>query len=200
MLTEIKDGLPATLSLAIGAGIIWLLTSIVVGTLAAIKAGQVHRPRADGAVDGRRLDAAVLPRRRAHLLPRLQAGLIFPLGGYVPFTQSPSQWLWHMIAAVVHPVGAVHRLLLARAALDDPRHDQRGLRPHRAGQGAVRAPGAATPHPAQQPDSDHLAVGARRRAGDRRRRDPDRDGLQPARRRPARRDRDRQPRHHHAAR
>jgi ABC-type dipeptide/oligopeptide/nickel transport system permease component len=39
VLTEIKAGFPATLSLALGAGIIWLLTSIAVGTLAAIKAG-----------------------------------------------------------------------------------------------------------------------------------------------------------------
>ena len=40
VLDEIKAGLPATLSLAIGAGIIWLLTSIAVGTLAAIRAGK----------------------------------------------------------------------------------------------------------------------------------------------------------------
>ena len=34
--------------------------------------GQVHRPGADGPVDGRRLVPAVLPRRGADLLPRLQ--------------------------------------------------------------------------------------------------------------------------------
>src|SRR3977135_635623 len=39
VLDEIKAGLPATASLAIGAGIIWLLSSIVIGTLAAIRAG-----------------------------------------------------------------------------------------------------------------------------------------------------------------
>src|SRR2546430_2327013 len=37
---EVKAGLPATFSLAIGAGIIWLVTSIIVGTLAAVKAGR----------------------------------------------------------------------------------------------------------------------------------------------------------------
>ena len=37
---EIKAGLPATLSLAIGAGILWLITSIIVGTFAAIRAGR----------------------------------------------------------------------------------------------------------------------------------------------------------------
>ena len=40
VLDEIKAGLPATLSLAIGAGIFWLLASILVGTLAAVKAGR----------------------------------------------------------------------------------------------------------------------------------------------------------------
>src|ERR1700729_2338890 len=40
VLSEIKGGLPATLSLAFGAGFIWLFASIVVGTLAAIKAGR----------------------------------------------------------------------------------------------------------------------------------------------------------------
>ena len=46
VLDEIKAGLPATLSLAFGAGIIWLLTSILFGTVAAIKAGQLHRSSA----------------------------------------------------------------------------------------------------------------------------------------------------------
>src|SRR5437764_14982259 len=37
---EVKAGLPATFSLAIGAGILWLVTSIIVGTLAAVRAGR----------------------------------------------------------------------------------------------------------------------------------------------------------------
>jgi ABC-type dipeptide/oligopeptide/nickel transport system permease component len=64
---------------------------------------------------------------------------IFPIGGYVPLTQNPWQWFKHLLAALVHAVGAVHRLLLARAALDDPRHDQRGLRPHRRAKGLSSA-------------------------------------------------------------
>ena len=35
-----RTGLPATLSLALGAGIFWLLTSIALGTLAAIRSGK----------------------------------------------------------------------------------------------------------------------------------------------------------------
>src|ERR1035437_4583486 len=40
VISEVRAGLPATLSLAFGAGFIWLFASIVVGTLAAIKAGR----------------------------------------------------------------------------------------------------------------------------------------------------------------
>jgi peptide/nickel transport system permease protein len=40
VLTEVKRDFPATLSLAFGAGIIWLLVSIVIGTLAAVRAGR----------------------------------------------------------------------------------------------------------------------------------------------------------------
>src|SRR6202011_2793303 len=40
VLDEIRIGAPATLSLALGAGVLWLLASIGVGTLAAMKAGR----------------------------------------------------------------------------------------------------------------------------------------------------------------
>src|SRR5947209_10071606 len=40
VLDEVKQGFPATASLAIGAGLLWLFSSIVVGTLAAIRAGR----------------------------------------------------------------------------------------------------------------------------------------------------------------
>ena len=40
VLDEIKAGWPATPSLAIGAGLFWLLASILVGTLAAVFSGQ----------------------------------------------------------------------------------------------------------------------------------------------------------------
>src|SRR5438477_6790844 len=40
VIDQVRAGLPTTLSLALGAGIFWLLTSIVVGTLAAIRAGR----------------------------------------------------------------------------------------------------------------------------------------------------------------
>ena len=93
---EIKAGLPATLSLAIGAGIIWLLASIIVGTLAAVTAGR-HTDRL----------LTVLSMAGVSFPPFFLGAVliyflgyqahIFPLGGYVKLTSSPSQWLTHMI-------------------------------------------------------------------------------------------------------
>ena len=193
-LDEIRPGLPPTLSLAFGAGIIWFFSSILFGMLAAIKAGR-YTDRV----------LTVLSMIGVSTPPFfLGAMLIFYLGfkcGHLPDRRlrevhhGPGAVVRPHDPAVVHALGAVHRRLLARAALDDPRHDQRGLRAHRARQGPLRAPGADPPRAAQQPDPDHLAVGPRLRAGDRRRRDPDRVGLQPARRRPVRGAVDRPPRH-----
>jgi peptide/nickel transport system permease protein len=96
VLDEIKAGLPATLSLALGAGVIWLLTSIVVGTLAAIKAGRYTD----------RL-LTVLSMLGVSFPPFFLGAVLiyylgykenwFPLGGYVPLTQNPVQWLVHLI-------------------------------------------------------------------------------------------------------
>ncbi len=96
VLTEIRQGLPATLSLAIGAGILWLLTSIVVGTIAAMKAGRA----ADRVLTVASMVGVSMPPFFLGALFIYFLGYktnIFPLGGYVPFTTSPWQWLTHMI-------------------------------------------------------------------------------------------------------
>ncbi len=136
VLDEIKQGLPATLSLAIGAGIFWLLASIAVGTLAAVKAGKfVDRLLTVLSMAGVSVPA-VLPRRRPALFPRLQGGHL-PARRLREVHRQPVAVVHAPDPAVVHAVGAVHRLLLTRAALDDSRHHQRGLRPHRPREGAV---------------------------------------------------------------
>ena len=96
VLDEIKDGLPATLSLAFGAGFIWLFTSILVGTLAAIKAGRyTDRVLTVLSMVGVSFPPFFLG---AVLIYYLGYKLnIIPLSGYVPFTQDPVQWLVHMI-------------------------------------------------------------------------------------------------------
>ncbi len=145
VLSEIKAGLPATLSLAFGAGFIWLITSIFVGTLAAIKAGKyTDRVLTILAMFGVSFPPFFLGAVLIYYLG--YQWNIFPLGGYVQVHLGPGSVVRASGPAVVHAVGAVHRLLLARPAIDDPRHDQRGLRAHRPRQGPVRSPGAAPPH------------------------------------------------------
>jgi peptide/nickel transport system permease protein len=97
VLDEIKAGLPATLSLSLGAGIIWLLTSIVVGTLAAIKAGRyTDRVLTVLAMFGVSFPPFFLG---AVLIYYFGYKLnIIPISGYVPLTQNPVQWLVHLLA------------------------------------------------------------------------------------------------------
>jgi peptide/nickel transport system permease protein len=94
--SEIKAGLPATLSLALGAGILWLLASILVGTIAAVKAGR----GADQALTVLAMAGVSFPPFFLGAVLIYFLGYkwsIFPLGGYVPFTTSPTQWLTHLI-------------------------------------------------------------------------------------------------------
>ena len=96
VLDEIKAGLPATLSLALGAGILWLLASILVGTLAAVKAGKhTDRVLTVLAMTGVSFPPFFLG---AVLIYYLGYQLkLFPLGGYVKFTSDPVQWFVHMV-------------------------------------------------------------------------------------------------------
>jgi peptide/nickel transport system permease protein len=96
VLDEIRAGLPATLSLALGAGVIWLLTSIVVGTLAAIKAGRyVDRLLTVLAMLGVSFPPFFLGAVLLYYLG--YKANIFPLSGYVKFTDNPWQWLVHLV-------------------------------------------------------------------------------------------------------
>lgn len=90
-----KDA-PATLSLAIGAGLIWLLSSIALGTLAAIRSGRyADRVLTLLAMVGVSMPPFLLGSVLIYFIG-YKLGWI-PLGSYVPITQ-PVQWLWHMIA------------------------------------------------------------------------------------------------------
>ena len=93
---EIKAGLPATLSLALGAGLLWLTTSIIVGTLAAVKAGRyTDRMLTVLSMAGVSFPPFFLGAVLIYFLG--YEAHIFPLGGYVKLTSDPWQWLTHMI-------------------------------------------------------------------------------------------------------
>lgn len=93
---EIRRDLPATLSLAIGAGIIWLGFGILFGLLAAIKAGRfLDRALTVLSLVGVSTPVFFLGALALYVLAfKLN---IFPNGGYVPITDDPIQWFYHMI-------------------------------------------------------------------------------------------------------
>ncbi len=96
VLDEIRQGLPATLSLALGAGIFWLLASILVGTIAAIRAGRyADRLLTVLAMTGVSFPPFFLGAVLIYFLG--YKANIFPLGGYVKLTADPIQWFVHLI-------------------------------------------------------------------------------------------------------
>jgi peptide/nickel transport system permease protein len=97
VLDEIKAGFPCTLSLALGAGVIWLLTSIVAGTLAAVRAGRY----ADRMLTVLSMVGVSMPPFFLGAVIIYFIGYkanIVPIGSYVPLTQNPIQWLYHLLA------------------------------------------------------------------------------------------------------
>jgi peptide/nickel transport system permease protein len=96
VMDEIRQGLPATLSLAIGAGIIWLTLGVVFGVITAIRAGRF----ADRALTVLAFVGVSSPPFFLGALLIYYAGYkaqIIPLSGYVHFTDSPWGWFKHLI-------------------------------------------------------------------------------------------------------
>jgi peptide/nickel transport system permease protein len=97
----IADKLPATLSLALGALVLWLAISLPIGVLAATKARSLlDRISTFLALVGLSFPTFLLGLLLLYLLyyQLTTAGLnVFPAGGYVPLTQDPLQWLHHLI-------------------------------------------------------------------------------------------------------
>jgi peptide/nickel transport system permease protein len=96
VLSEIKSDLPATLSLAIGAGVIWLGLGIVFGVLSAISAGKFL----DRALTVLSLIGVSTPVFFLGAMMLYYLGYkwhLFPLGNYVPLTKSPWQWFTHLL-------------------------------------------------------------------------------------------------------
>jgi len=97
---QIKEGMPATFSLCIGAAIIWLGFGVLVGVISAVKAGQAS----DKAITVLALVGISLPVAWLGLMFRYlfcgenPNGLAwFPDGGYVPLTTNPWQWFYHLL-------------------------------------------------------------------------------------------------------
>jgi peptide/nickel transport system permease protein len=96
VVAEIKKDLPATLSLAIGAGIIWFGFGVLFGLLSAISAGKfTDRALTVLAMIGVSTPVFLLGAASLYFLA-FKLG-IFPNGGYVPIQQDPVGWLTHML-------------------------------------------------------------------------------------------------------
>jgi len=93
---QIKEGIPATFSLAIGAGLIWLTLGVLTGVIAAVTAGRLT----DRVVTIIALIGISMPVFWVGIISRYflaEKNQIFPDGGYVPITQNPLEWGWHLI-------------------------------------------------------------------------------------------------------
>jgi peptide/nickel transport system permease protein len=95
---EIKKGIPATFSLCIGAGIIWLFFGILVGVFSAVKAGRwSDRLITTFALIGVSMPVFWLGLVLRYFLAEKPEHPLFPDGGYVPLTEDPAQWAFHLI-------------------------------------------------------------------------------------------------------
>jgi len=93
---EIVKGIPATMSLCIGAAIIWLFFGIVVGVISAVTAGTVS----DRLITILALVGISMPVFWLGIVMRYffaETNTWFPDGGYVPLTTDPAQWFYHLI-------------------------------------------------------------------------------------------------------
>ncbi len=96
VIDEIVQGFPRTLSLAVGAGLMWMFFAVVLGLYTAVKAGRF----ADRFLTVLALIGISMPVFWVGALLSYYLGFqwgIFPNGGYVELTKDPVQWAYHLI-------------------------------------------------------------------------------------------------------
>ena len=96
VLDQIVQGAPATFSLAIGAAIIWLFFGVLAGVISAVTAGRLS----DRVITILALIGISMPVFWLGYVARYvfaQQNSILPDSGYVPLTQNPAQWFYHLI-------------------------------------------------------------------------------------------------------
>jgi peptide/nickel transport system permease protein len=96
VLDEIRRDAPATISLAVGAGVIWLSLGIVFGVLSAISAGRwLDRGLTVLSLIGVSTPVFLIGALMLYYLGYKLS--LFPLGGYVKLTDSPWGWFKHLL-------------------------------------------------------------------------------------------------------
>jgi peptide/nickel transport system permease protein len=113
---EIVSDLPPTVSLALGAAIIWLVVGVLFGVLSAVHAGGLL----DRALTVVSLTGVSMPVFFLGAIMLYWLGYqwhVLPLEGYVPLTRDPWGWFTHMlmpwVALSAVSVGVYSRLLRA---------------------------------------------------------------------------------------
>jgi len=93
---QIVERIPATLSLSIGAAIIWLFFGLLLGYLSAIRAGGwLDRVLTGVSIAGVSIPVFLIAPVLLYFLTYKVE--IFPNGGYVPLTENPLEWASHLI-------------------------------------------------------------------------------------------------------
>ncbi len=93
---EIVKGIPRTLSLAIGAALIWMFFGVALGLFSALRAGKIS----DRFLTMLALVGVSMPVFWVGALMNHYLGFklgLFPNGGYVPLTENPVDWAYHLI-------------------------------------------------------------------------------------------------------
>jgi peptide/nickel transport system permease protein len=113
---EIARDLPPTVSLALGAGLIWAVLGVALGLLGAVRAGGLL-DRASALLALLGISTPVFFLGAVMLYWLGYEWSLLPLGGYVPLTHDPWGWLTHMlmpwIALSVVSIGVYSRVLRA---------------------------------------------------------------------------------------
>jgi peptide/nickel transport system permease protein len=119
---QIWQGVPRTLSLAVGGALIWMLFGVALGLLTAMRAGRVS----DRLLTVLALVGVSMPVFWVGALMNYYLGFklsnalgfeLFPNGGYVPLAESPFEWLHHLLlpwaALAILFIGIYSRVLRA---------------------------------------------------------------------------------------
>jgi peptide/nickel transport system permease protein len=118
--TLIARTLPVSASIAVGAAVLWFVTGVGAGLVAALRRGKVS----DKLVMTTAIVGVSAPTYLVGLLLILACGFmlgVLPTGGYVPLATSPAQWAYHLIGpwcvlAFVH--AAIYARLTRSTMLD----------------------------------------------------------------------------------
>lgn len=101
VIEQVKEDLPTTISLTVGASLLWLALGVALGVLGALlsQGGRLAR-LTDRVLGALAMTGISMPAFLLGDLLLFYLGYklhLFPSGGYVPLTEDPLRWLTHLI-------------------------------------------------------------------------------------------------------